>query len=139
LYVSRWNTPKAAERFATFYVNEVPQRYHTASADDQLACGGEDCPISRVEIATEEGPVIVEQWTGNRVVISEGFDSSTAAKLRGALREGATGTHARRSSPHRNSNYSELGFRLAELPAFQEFQALIGARIREQIKPGWGR
>jgi hypothetical protein len=127
LYVSRWRTPQAAERFAHFYVGEVSQRYHSAVAQAQPACAAADCPVSTSEIATEEGPVIVQHWSDNRVVISESFDVSTAAKLRDAVRDDATAVHAE------NVQQEEIGMRLSEIPAFREFQAAIANRIDQSL------
>jgi len=82
-----------------------------------------------VQIATEEGPVIVEHWADNSVVVSESFDVTTAAKLRNAVREGGTAVHA--GNLLHNGGEDEIGLRLLETPAFQRFQAAIGKRIAE--------
>jgi len=129
LYVSRWKSPQAAERFARFYASAVPVRYSSATPQDQPACGGASCPVSSVLIATEEGPVIVEHWSDNSVVVSESFDAATAAKLSSAVRDGVSGVHSR-SSQHRED---EIGLRLYEVPAFREFEAAIGQRILQEM------
>jgi hypothetical protein len=127
LYVSRWKSPQAAERCARFYVGAVSQRYHSVTAKASPSCTGADCPVSTVQIATEEGPVIVEHWANNSVVVSESFDVTTAAKLRDAVREvGAVHADNLRNN---NTSEDELGSRLYEIPAFQRFQAAIGERI----------
>jgi hypothetical protein len=81
LYVSRWNSPQAAERFAKFYVGAVSNRYQTAVVQPEDACSAADCPLSSAHIVTEEGPVIIELWKDNTVLVSESFDKETAAKL----------------------------------------------------------
>lgn len=131
LYVSRWKSAQAAENFARFYTKAVSQRYHTATPQPLEACAGALCPKAAAQIATEEGPVIVEQWADNTVIVSESFDAATAAKLRGAVRDGELGTQARNLRP--DLNQCEIGFRLYDLPAFRAFQATINQQIIEAM------
>jgi hypothetical protein len=133
LYVSRWKTPQAAERFAHFYADAVSQRYRSAAAQTVEACSGANCPVSIAQITTEEGPVIVEHWEDNSVIVSESFDTATASKLHTALREGASAVHAQ------NPQHGEIGLRLFEIPAFQAFAAEIGEQVREVISQHAGR
>jgi len=142
VYVSRWKTPQSAERFARFYANAVGQRYASAALEPAAACGeksgeksaGKNCPASSVQISTEEGPVVVERWNDNSVVISEGFDTATAFKIHSAVRDGSAGQQAR-TFPQ-----DELGLRLYEIPAFREFADRIGrALAQEMTKPGTNR
>jgi hypothetical protein len=133
LYVSRWKTPQAAERFAHFYAGAVSQRYHSATAEESQACSGASCPASVAQIATEEGPVIVEHWDDNSVIVSESFDIATAAKLRTALREEQGEKHAE------NLPQEEIGLRLFEIPAFQIFARGIGQRLAEEMSREAGR
>jgi hypothetical protein len=128
-YVSRWKSPQAAERFARFYAAAVSQRYRSATPQAQPACAGPNCPVFGAQIATEEGPVIVEQWSNNSVVISESFDAATAAKLSSTLRDSAAGVHAQNVG----RGEDEIGLRLHEIPAFRAFEAAIGQRIRQEI------
>src|SRR5579862_1816848 len=127
LHVSRWKTPQAAERFARFYAGAVALRYQTATAQPASACSGANCPVSSSQILTEEGPVIVEHWADNSVIISESFDTTTALKARGAIRDGAATVHAG------NSLQEEIGLRLYEIPAFQKFAEQIGMQIAQEI------
>jgi hypothetical protein len=133
LYISRWKTPQAAERFARFYAAAVSQRYHSATVQAVLACSETNCPVSIAQIATEEGPVIVEQWGDNSVIVSESFDTATAAKLRTALRDGTSAVHAE-SLPQ-----EEIGLRLLEIPAFQAFARETGERVAERMSREAGR
>jgi len=130
LYISRWKTPQAAERFARFYAGAVSQRYHTATVQGVEACTGTSCPVSIAQIATEEGPVIVERWDDNSVIISESFDTATAAKLRSALREAMGAANAESLPPLPEQ---EIGLRLFEIPAFQAFTKEIGKRVTEEM------
>jgi len=127
LYVSRWKTGQAAERFARFYANAVAQRYQTATAQPAPACSGPNCPVSSAQIDTEEGPVIIECWGDNSVIVSESFDSSTGAQVHRAVREGAAGAHAQ-ALPQ-----DEIGLRLFEMPAFREFAERIGKEIADTM------
>jgi len=132
LYVSRWKTPQAAERFAHFYAGAVGQRYHSATVQAVQACSGTSCPASVAEIVTEEGPVIVERWDDNSVIVSESFDTTTAAKLRTALRDG-------RGAVADGGPQEEIGLRLFETPAFRAFARGIGERVAEGMSREAGR
>ena len=133
LYISRWKTPQAAEWFARFYGRAASQRYRSATVEVVPACSSANCPVSLVQIVTEEGAVIVEHWKDNSVVVSESFDSATAARLRTALLDGAGAVHAE-SLPQ-----EEIGLRLFEIPAFQVFADQVGERIADQIGREAGR
>jgi phosphopantetheinyl transferase (holo-ACP synthase) len=127
LYVSRWKTAPSAQRFAHVYASAIAQRYHTATPQAAASCAGPKCPVSAAQILTEEGPVIVEQWADNTVVVSESFDQITAGKLVDAVREGNADVRAD------NLPNEELGMRLYDLPGFTAFQALIGDRILREL------
>ncbi len=133
LYISRWKTAQAAERFARFYTGAVSQRYRSATVETVPACSGTSCPVSIAQITTEEGPVIVERWEDNSVIVSESFDTATAAKLRTALRDGKGAVHAE-SLPQ-----EEIGLRLFEIPAFRAFAREIGERVAEGMSRELGR
>lgn len=127
LYVSRWKTPQAAEWFASFYARTVSQRYRTATVQPVPACSGDNCPASISQISTEEGAVIVEHWKDNSVIVSESFDPETAARLRVALRDNASAIHAEFLPQE------EIGLRLFEIPAFQNFAEQLGDQIAEEL------
>jgi hypothetical protein len=143
LYISRWKTPQAAQRFARFYTAAVSQRYRTASMQNVQPCAGENCPVSSAQIMTEEGAVIVEHWQDNSVIVSESFDPATATRLRTALRESENATHAANSLPHvsrqdglppNDSAQPEIGLRLFDMPAFQIYAQQVGTRIAEAVR-----
>jgi hypothetical protein len=127
LYVSHWKSPQVAEHFAHIYAASVSQRYINVAPQAAASCTGAKCPVSSVQFSTEEGPVIVEVWPGNTVVVSESFDQPTAARLIDAVRNGSTEAHAE------NSCGDELGMRLYDVPGFSMFQEQIGASILEQL------
>ena len=133
LYVSRWTTPQAAERFARFYTSAVAQRYQTATPQPAVACSGTNCPVSRAQIMTEEGPVLVEHWGDNSVIVSESFDATTATKVHTAVRDQASSVHARTFSQ------DEIGLRLYEIPAFRKIVEDIGMHIARELALGLSR
>ena len=128
LFVSRWRTPQAAQHFATIYGNAIAQRYPKSTSVKGESCGGANCPVSASQFSTDEGPVIVEQWSDNTVIISESLDRVTAASLRDAVREQKTDLHARSYSQE------ELGLRLCEAPAFRELQLKVGQRLAWELR-----
>jgi phosphopantetheinyl transferase (holo-ACP synthase) len=130
LYVSRWKSSPSAERFAHVYATAIAQRYKNATPQPAASCVGAKCPVSAVQILTEEGPVIVEQWADNTVVVSESFDQITAGKLVDAVRERNAEVRAD------NLGHDELGLRLYHLPGFSAFQAQIGDKILREIERG---
>jgi hypothetical protein len=128
LYVSRWKSSPSAERFAHIYATAIAQRYNNATPQPAPKCAGAKCPVSAVQILTEEGPVIVEQWADNTVLVSESFDQITAGKLVDAVRERNTEMRAD------NLRHDELGLRLYEMPGFSAFQAQIGDGISRELE-----
>jgi hypothetical protein len=135
LYVSKWKTPQAAERFAHFYASAVGRRYTTATSQSVDACSGPNCPVWSAQILTEEGPVIVQHWADNRVIISESFDPSTAAKLQKAVRDGVADEHAE-MLPQQDLPDDEVGMRLYDIPAFRAFAEQIGRQVAEELLRG---
>jgi hypothetical protein len=133
LYISRWTTPQAAERFARFYTSAVAQRYQTATQQPATGCSGTNCPVSRAQIMTEEGPVLVEHWGDNSVIVSESFDTTTATKVHTAVRDQASNVHAGTFSQ------DEIGLRLYEIPAFRKISEEIGMQIAREIALGPSR
>jgi hypothetical protein len=137
LYISRWKTAQAAERFARFYAGAVSQRYRSATVQEVQACSGTNCPASMTEIMTEEGPVIVERREDNSVIISESFDTATASKLRAALGDGTSTVQAEYLP--QDPPQEEIGLRLFEIPAFRAFEREIGERVAEDMNREIGR
>lgn len=120
LYVSRWQSPEVAERFAKFYVAAVGKRYRNAEpAADWTPAGGKlGKPIASAQITTEEGPVIVEQWPGNTVIVTESFDAATAARLRDAVLAAAP-------NPHASAAGTDLTLRLAGWPELSSLRDAV--------------
>lgn len=124
IYVSKWKTPQAAERFAHFYAAAVGKRYSTATLQPAATCTA-NCPISTAQFSTEEGPVIVESWGDNRVVVCEGFDVATANKVHSAIHDVADGVQATIIP----QGEDEIALRLHNIPAFRGFGRGIGREI----------
>jgi hypothetical protein len=129
LYVSHWKSKEVADRFARFYATTVAKRYKSAAVQAVPACAGSACPIGAAQISTEEGPVIVEEWADNTVIVSESFDPDTASKLSGAVRNAGPERRASAAEP-------ELSLRLESLPAFREFQESIGEAMLQRVVCG---
>lgn len=127
LFVSRWKSAQSAQRFAKVYVGAVTQRYASAAAQPLAACAGNQCPIAAASFSTEEGPLLVDEWSDNTVVVCESFDQAAATKLVAALRDRSATVHAE------NLREDELSLRLYDVPAFAAFQARIGETIREEL------
>ncbi len=126
LYVSRWKTADAAQRFLDIYQSSLSKRVtvlNTKTAEpascpgDAPTCG----PLWAVRVTTDEGPVFLEIWPKNLVFIAHSFDDATVARLRQAVLF-YTPTKATTST-------AELSERLFELPEFQAFQERIGQEI----------
>jgi hypothetical protein len=130
LYVSRWRTAQAAEHFARFYATTVAKRYQNAVVKDVPACAAAPCPTGAAQVATEEGPVIVEEWSDNSVIVSESFDAATEARLSAAVR---TASAERRADA---SPLPELSLRLYSLPAFRAFQERMAEEVLRAIAGG---
>jgi phosphopantetheinyl transferase (holo-ACP synthase) len=128
LYVSRWKSPASAERFARVYATAIAQRYQSVTPQAVASCAGAKCPAFAVQVLTEEGPVIVQQWADNTVLISESFDQVTAGKLVDAVRERNPEVQAD------NVQLDELSLRLYDLPEFSAFQAQIGDIILRELE-----
>src|SRR5207245_6703633 len=127
LYVSHWKTTQAAEHFARFYATTVAWRYQKAMVQDVPACAAAPCPTGAALVSTEEGPVIVEQWPDNTVIVCESFDSTTASKLIAAVRR-ASGVQHAGATP-----LPELARGLYSLPAFRSSQSQMASELLRHI------
>lgn len=127
LFVSRWKSAQSAQHFAKVYVGAVPERYATAAAQSLPSCAGSQCPIAAASFSTEDGPVLIDDYSDNTVVVCESFDQAAASKLLVALGDQSASIHADKLQE------DELGLRLFDVPAFSAFQARIGEMIREEL------
>ena len=87
MYASRWSSAEKASEFAEIYADSLKERYRkvevVADASSQLP----ENPEAKAETikgrhawTTEEGTVVIEE-RGDTVLVSEGLDSTTTAKL----------------------------------------------------------
>lgn len=124
LYVSRWKSRAAAQRFAELYRNALVKRSAAPSIDTSqpkchhgAACG----PLWGARVDTNEGAAFVEVWPGDVVFISHSFDDSEVGKLRNAvLNDG------RAAAP---ANLPELNAKLWSLNAFRVLQVEVGQSL----------
>jgi len=134
VYVSRWKTAQAAEHFARFYATTVSRRYNHATVQPVPACSTAPCPTGAALVSTEEGPVIVEEWPDNTVIVSESLDSATEAKVSSAIRTTPLDRHAS-NAPQQEEEAAEeeLSLRLYSDPAFRAFQWQLANEILREI------
>jgi hypothetical protein len=144
LYVSRWESAQAAERFARFYVGAVAKRYRNAVViGDWTESGKAGQPLASAQIDTEEGPVVVELWPGNMVYVSEGFDRKISAGLRDAVLaasaskraeaqvqdDSVTNLAGQRPAPHD----ADLTLRFAASPELEPVRVAVQANMMRAV------
>lgn len=84
VYVSRWTSADAAQKFAKVYASGIAKRYSDVHENLAAPCSGKQCPVMIVDVITSEGPVIIEQWKDNQLVIQR--DSTRAPHRNFAMR-----------------------------------------------------
>jgi hypothetical protein len=87
-YLSRWDSPESAAKFAAFYGDALLKRYRFAQGADAPAAKAPAAAGARKKWTTEDGPVLIEQ-RGEWVLTLESFDEATAGKLADAILAGA--------------------------------------------------
>lgn len=129
LYVSRWKTAEAAERFVQIYKSSLTKRVTIlATKTSESNCTGESpsCgPISAARITTDDGLIVIEVWPKNLVLISHSFDEPTVNRLRQAVL-----FHTANKSA---TSTAELNQHLFALPEFQAFEEEMGQEIYSAI------
>ena len=127
IYVSRWRTERAAQRFVELYKTSLPKRVKvldtkslepTGCSGKSMACG----PLSATRVVTDEGPVLLEIWPNNLVFIAHGFDDESVNQLRQAVLHHVP-------NGKKTTTTTDLSLRLFEVPEFQAFQEQVGYRI----------
>jgi len=135
LYLSRWKTPEAAQRFVEVYKKSLSKRVTVNDEKPwQPACppGTAKCsPSWAVRINTSEGPVFMELGQNNAVLIAHSFDEGTAALLRQAVLLRAPAGKTTAAANYAGSG--DLSLRLQEMPLFQAFQAELGRELLTAI------
>ena len=131
LYVSQWKTWESAERFAEVYKKSLSKRYtmkdEQFSDHQSCAVGSAPCGVVwTLHAGTEEGPVTVEIWPGNLVIIAQSFDDETTGKLRDAVLHYVPDGKVKQSA-------RDLSLRLYELPAFRALQQRVQSELLESF------
>jgi hypothetical protein len=83
IYVSRWDSPEAAQAFAKMYGDYVPNRYHVKEGVPAMSVGNLGGTVEWD--AGEQGKIAVDIFH-DHVLILEGLDEVTMKRLREALR-----------------------------------------------------
>ena len=87
IFPSRWSSAEKASEFAEIYADSLRQRYKKVEAVADASSKPLENPQAKAETlkgrhawTTEEGTVVIEE-RGDTVLVSEGLDSATTAKL----------------------------------------------------------
>ncbi len=135
LYVSRWKSAEAADRFVELYKKSLGKRVTVKdeSPVGQASClSSGKCPVSGTKVNTSEGPVFLEIWPNHLVFISHSFDDETVARLRQAVMNHTQGPKTRASAtPDRE--LKDLSESLYDLPAFAAFQSNLQREIMDSL------
>ncbi len=129
LYVSRWKTPEAAQRFMEIYWKSLPKRIQVSPQSPTVpsSCDGSECPLPRTaRLDTSEGPVFLELLPNNTVFIAQSFPEETAKSLRQVVLTRGSENSAGIPAP-------ELTLKLMELPAFQALQEQMWRSITKSL------
>jgi hypothetical protein len=131
LYISRWKTPEAAQRFIDVYKKSLAKRVTVMDEKPwQPACTTPKCsPMWAVKVSTSEGPVFFELGHENTVLIAHSFDETTASLLRQTVLMRAQVPTAKTSARANRFAGGDLTLRLQEMPAFQAYQAEFGREL----------
>jgi hypothetical protein len=130
MYVSRWKTTAAAERFAELYKTAILRRSKTfdAAAAKSVSCDSRtpDCTgrwYARFD--TNEGPVVMEISQNNTLMITQGLEESAVQQVKLALGRDTGTTQA--------SNESELSLRFMDVPAVQALREEIVKQLTPRL------
>jgi hypothetical protein len=135
LYVSRWKTQQATERFAQIYAQALSKRAKillTSPAAGKCPAGAVRCttPVSGSRILTDDGPVFVEVWPGNLLIIAQSFEEGTIPALRRAVLSADTAPQAVAEAKR------ELSSSLQDCNLFVALQDKVRWQIRERLREG---
>ena len=130
LYVSRWKTATAAQRFMELYQKSLAKRVGVGDEKPWVpaACSsGAACPSLRAtRVNTNEGPVFLELLPNNTLFIAQSFGEDTANNLRQVVL-------ARSASHTTQSAGPELNMQVQGLAAFRALQAQVAREIRKSL------
>jgi hypothetical protein len=133
LYVSRWKTAAAAQRFMELYQKSLAKRVGVGDEKPWVppACSsGSSCTSPRAtRVNTNEGPVFLEILPNNTLFIAQSFSEETADSLRQVVLSRSASHTGRSAGP-------ELNMQLQGLAGVQALQEQVGQEIRKSIA-GW--
>lgn len=130
MYVSRWKTAAAAERFAELYKSAILKRskLFDAAAAKSTQCDSKtpDCTARwRARFDTDEGPVVMEISRDNTLMITHGLEDSAVNQVKIALARDADSTRA--------SAEPELSLRFINVPAVQAMREEIVKQLTTRL------
>jgi hypothetical protein len=133
VYLSRWNTRQAAERFGQIYLQAIAKRL-SVGATNQQRCDEETCPgpLWEQHAQSSEGPVNIELWPGNLLIITHGVDEARMLALRPLLLAPAQTPRASLGQPELEQ--PELAPRLLSMPQIQALSEQAGGEIYQQLR-----
>lgn len=122
LYVSRWKTAEAAERFMDVYRKSLARRMTVFQEDHRASSRS-------VRVETSEGTVFLELLPNNTVFISHSFPEQIAKGLRQIVVN-------RPADDSKSASAGDMTLRLFEIPAFQIFQQSLFLESIESFNSG---
>jgi hypothetical protein len=127
VYLSRWKTSKAAIRFGQIYLQAMAKRL-PMGATSQQQCETEKCPGALWEQHAQsgEGPIDIELWPGNLLIITHSVDEARLNALRPILLAPAKAARAGLQPP-------ELAPRLFAMPQIQALSEQAGRNIALEL------
>jgi hypothetical protein len=127
VYVSRWKTRRAGERFGKIYLDAIAKRLRAHLSPVQK-CRKQQCagPLWERHASTSEGPVHAELWPGNLLLITQSVESKRIPALRSVVL-------APGKAPRRHSAQLELAPRLFAAPEIQALSERMGAAMRRAL------
>jgi hypothetical protein len=127
MYVSRWKTNAAARRFAEIYRDALLKRTTVLEPGTERTseCTGVLCTqLWAARFETNDGPVVMELFPDNMLVIAQGFEYTLVDRVKVALRKASPKSQG-------TAEGSELMLRFAESPVVQA--------MRERLLREFGR
>jgi hypothetical protein len=143
VYVSRWKSQKAAERFGQIYLDAMAKRLPMSVATQKL-CDEEPCrgPLWERHADSSEGPVNVELWPGNLLIITQSVDQARMQALRPILLAEDKTARAAAAAPEPNQpgldrpelDQPELAARLLAMPQIEALSKLEGLALGNEVR-----
>ena len=147
VYLSRWKSRKAAERFSQIYLDGIAKRMPLTDLKKQR-CLEEPCSgaLWEAHAASAEGPVHIELWPGNLVIVTQSVDDARMQTLRPFLLAGAGAARAevsqlgfgQQAPDQPELTQPELASRLFANPKVQALSRqaglAIGMKLREEMR-----